>query len=145
MKNLRFVPALLVLVGLGWLCFSSHARATSNYEYKPDEFVVITNGRSPDGKYSIAAHGEGDLGYDNFHLFLMDAKAGRKIGTLAEIKDSLDTGANAFTAKWSTDSREVSITYRVDRRESATVRYRIENGRATRVSGPGKKAGLSDR
>ncbi len=138
MKPLRFVPALLVLLGLGWLCFSSQARATSNYGYKPDEFVVITGGRSPDGKYSIAAHGDGDLGYDNFHLYLMDAAAGRKIGALEEVKDPLDTGADAFTAKWSGDSRQVSITYRVDRRESVMVRYRIENGRATRISGPSK-------
>ncbi|OAI43475.1 hypothetical protein AYO41_00270 [Verrucomicrobia bacterium SCGC AG-212-E04] len=141
MKPLRFVPAILLLVGFGWLFFSSHARATSNYGYKPDEYVVITNGRSPDGKYSIAAHGEGELGYDNFHLFLMDAKAGKKIGALEEIKDSLDTGADAFIAKWAPDSRQVSITYRVDRRESVMVRYRVENGRATRISGPSKVKG----
>lgn len=138
MKPLRYVPAILLLVCLGWLFFSPQARATSNYEYKPDEYVVITNGRSPDGKYSIAAHGEGDLGYDNFHLFLMDAMAGKKLGALSEIKDPLDTGADGFTAKWSADSKQVSITYRVDRRESVMVSYRIENGRATRLSGPAK-------
>jgi hypothetical protein len=111
-------------------------RATSNYTYKPGEYVVIADGRSPDGQYSIAAHGEGDMGYDNFHIYLLDARTGKKIGALEEIKDSLDTGADAFRAEWSADSRQVSISYRVDRRVSVMVRYRIENRRAIRVSGP---------
>jgi len=138
MKLPRSPVAVLALLVSCVALFPSLANATSNYEYKPDEYVVITDGRSPDGKYSIAAHGEGDLGYDNFHLYLMDASSGKKLGALEEIKDPLDTGADAFTAKWSADSHQVSITYRVDRRESVTVRYRIENGRATRISGPGK-------
>lgn len=138
MKFSRSPFAVLTLVGFCLSLFPPFAQATSNYEYRPDEFVVITNGRSPDGKYSIAAHGEGDLGYDNFHLYLMDAPSGKKFGALTEIKDALDTGADAFTAKWSADSKMVSITYRVDRRESAMVSYRIENGRATRTSGPVK-------
>ena len=141
MKNLRSPVAALACLALGLAFVPSQARATSNYEFKPDEFVVITNGRSPDGKYSIAAHGQGDLGYDNFHLYLMDASTGRKIGALEEIKDPLDTGPDAFSAEWSADSRQVSITYRVDRREVVMVRYRIENGRATRISGPVKVTG----
>ncbi len=116
-------------------------QATSNYEYKPGEFVVIADGRAPNGQYAIAAHGDGDLGYDNFHLYLMNAQTGKAIGPLEEVKDPLDTGAEAFRAKWSADSRQVSITYRVDRRESVTVRYRIENGRAILISGPKKVAG----
>lgn len=118
------------------------ARATSNYEYKPDEYVVISDGRSPDGKYSVAAHGEGELGDENFHLYLMNAEAGKKIAALAEVTDTLDTGAEAFYAKWSDDSREVSIRYRVDRREARMVRYRIENGQAKLRSGPTKVGDL---
>jgi hypothetical protein len=110
--------------------------ATSNYQYKAGEFVVVTDGRAPNGQYSIAAHGEGDLGYDNFHLYLMDARTGKAIGPLEEVKDSLDTGAAAFRAQWSADSRQVSITYRVGRRESVTLRYRIDNGRAILIRGP---------
>ena len=121
--------------------FSRTSHATSNYEYKPDEYVVITDGRAPNGQHAIAAHGGGDLGYDNFHLYLMDAKTGKVIGPLEEVKDPLDTGADAFRAKWSADSRQVSITYRVDRRESVTVRYRIDNGRAILISGPKKVTG----
>ena len=108
-------------------------------QYKPGEYVTITNGKSPDGNYAIAAHGEGDLGDDNFHLYLMDGKTGHKIGPLEEIKDPLDTGAEAFTAKWSADSKEVAISYRVDRHEMVVIRYRIGNRRAVRLSGPTKE------
>jgi hypothetical protein len=117
---------------------SARADATSNYEYKPDEYVVINGGRSPDGKYSIAAHGKGELGDENFHLYLMDAGSGKKVAILDEVKDTLDTGADAFYAKWSTDSREVSIRYRVDRHEAQMVRYRIQEDRAHLLSGPTK-------
>jgi hypothetical protein len=120
------------------LVAAGSAFATSNYEYKPDEYVVIANGKSPNGEYSIAAHGEGEYGDENFHLYLMDAKTGKKIGPLEEVKDTLDTGADAFTAQWSADSHEVSISYRVDRHEMVTIRYSVENRRAHRVSGPTK-------
>jgi hypothetical protein len=39
--------------------------------------VTVAKGLSPHGKYAITAHGEGDLGYDNFHIFLTDAVTGR--------------------------------------------------------------------
>jgi hypothetical protein len=113
-------------------------QATSTYEYKPDEYVVIADGRSPNGQYAISAHGEGDLGDENFHLYLMNAPSGRVIGPLEEIKDTLDTGADAFRARWSPDSREVSITYRIDRHVAVMVRYRIDNGRAQLIHGPTK-------
>jgi hypothetical protein len=68
-------------ISLLWLfigCAAS-AFATSNYEYQPGEFVTIANGESPDGRYAIATHGEGDLGYDNWHVYLMDAQSGKKL------------------------------------------------------------------
>jgi hypothetical protein len=43
-KSLRFAFFVVLLLSI-------RANATSNYEYKPDEYVVITDGRSPDGKY----------------------------------------------------------------------------------------------
>ena len=116
--------------------------ATSNREYGPNEYVVIDGGLSPDGKYSIAAHGEGELGYDNFHIYLMNAITGKKIGPLEEIRETLDTGADAFYAKWSAHSTEVSIRYRIDRREALEVRYRIGKGRAYLIQGPSKSDGL---
>ena len=120
----------------------SLALATSNQEYKPNEYAVIDGGLSPDRKYSIAAHGNGELGYGNFHIYLMNAVTGKKIGPLEEIKDNLDTGADAFYAKWSSDSKEVAIRYRIDRREAVEVRYRIDKGRAYLIRGPSKSDGL---
>jgi hypothetical protein len=120
----------------GFCCLAPSAHATSNYTYKPDEYVVVNNGRSPNGQYSIATHGEGELGYDHFHVYLMDARTGKKIGPLEEIKDTLDTGADAFDAQWSADSREVSITYRIDRHVAVMIQYRVEGRRASRISGP---------
>jgi len=122
--------------GLAAIVLAPRAEATSNYEYKPNEYVVVNQGRSPDGKYSIATHGEGDDGYEHFHVYLMDAQKGTTIGPLEEIKDTLDTGADAFNARWSADSRQVAISYRVDRHAMMTIRYRIENRRAHRISGP---------
>ena len=54
------VGAALVLFSV--TLFSDSAYATSNYTYKPDEYVVIVDGRSPDGRYTIASHGDGEDG-----------------------------------------------------------------------------------
>ncbi len=56
MTTLRFfIIASLLLLG------ASLARATSNHEYGPDEYVTVRNGLSPDGKFTITTHGEGEL------------------------------------------------------------------------------------
>ena len=55
-------------------------RATWNYEYGPDEYVTVAKGISPDRKIAITAHGSGELGDENFHLYLTDAGTGKKIG-----------------------------------------------------------------
>jgi len=131
----------LILIALFAMAIAS-GFATSNRPYGPNEYVVVDGGLSPDHKYSIAAHGGGDLGYDHFHIYLMNAATGKKIGPLEEIKDTLDTGADAFYAKWSANSTEVAIRYRIDRREALEVRYRIGNGRAVLVKGPSKSDAL---
>ena len=133
--------ALLRLIVLSMAAHGS-VFATSNREYGPNEYAVINGGLSPDRKYSVAAHGEGEFGYDNFHIYLMNAATGKKVGPLEEIKETLDTGADAFYAKWSPDSREVAIRYRVDRREALEVRYSIAKGRAYLVHGPAEADGL---
>jgi regulation of enolase protein 1 (concanavalin A-like superfamily) len=114
---------------------STDAFATSNYDYGADEYVAINNGISPNRQLAITAHGEGDLGYRNFHLFLFDAITGRKIGPLEEIVGTLDTGATAFAARWAKDSSEVQIIYRVDRHVPQKVMaYRLAKGRAIPVT-----------
>jgi hypothetical protein len=112
-----------------------HAFATSNYEYGADEYVTVVSGVSRDGKFAITAHGTGYLGYDNFRLYLTDAISGKTIGPLQEIVDTRDTNADAFAAKWSPDSHEVTIVYRVGRPLKA-VTYRISHRRARCVKGP---------
>jgi hypothetical protein len=128
-RLLLFLSAILVPATV--------ALATSNYQYGPDEYVTIAKGISPNGKYAITAHGEGELGYDNFHIFLTNAVTGKKIGPLEEIVETLDTGADAFCAKWSKDSQQVVIIYRVDRHAPLkAVSYHITNGRARLIKGP---------
>ena len=107
------------------------ALATSNYDYKKDEYVTISNGVSPDRRFSIKAHGEGDLGYNNFHLYLFDETNKKRIGPLTEIADTLDTGAEAFAARWSEDSKTVMIIYRVDRHAPLkSMTYTLARNRA---------------
>ena len=135
------VRVFALLIALSAVSLAS-VYATSNHQYGPNEYAVVQGGLSPDRKYSIAAHGEGEEGYDNFHIYLMNAVTGKKIGPLEEIKETLDTGADAFYAKWSSDSTKVAIRYRVDRHESLEVRYRIEKGRAHLVKKPFKADAL---
>jgi hypothetical protein len=125
-----FVSALL-------LGTSTIALATSNYEYGPSEYVTVASGISPDGKYAVTAHGGGELGYDNFHLYLTDAISGKNIGPFEEIVDTLDTAAHAFSAKWSSNSKQVIVIYRVDRHAPLkAVSYRVARGRARCNKGP---------
>jgi hypothetical protein len=130
------IQRLLLLASI-LLAPASSLLATSNYEYGPDEYVTVTTGISPDGKLAITAHGRGELGADNFHLYLTDAISGKKIGPLEEVKETLDTGADAFAAKWSKDSQEVTIVYRVDRHAPLkAISYRIAGRRAQLIKGP---------
>ena len=97
----------------------------------------VANGISPDERYAITAHGGGQLGYDNFHLYFTDAMTGKNIGPLEEIVETLDTSANAFSAKWSSDSKQVIIIYRVDRHAPLkAVTYRVAGRRARCTKGP---------
>src|SRR4051794_8436153 len=81
--------AILALVA----ALPSLSIGTSNYEYGRDEYATIAKGISPDGRFAITAHGEGEDGYENFHLYLTDAHTGRHIGPLEEIAKILDTDA----------------------------------------------------
>lgn len=129
-------PRLFLFVSILLLPVIS-VRATSNYEFGPDEYVTITKGISPDGKIAITAHGSGELGDENFHLYLTDAGTGKKIGPLEEIKYFLDTAANRFAAQWSSDGQQVTIVWRVDRHEPLkAISYRITGRRAQKIKGP---------
>jgi hypothetical protein len=108
--------------------------ATSTYDYGADEYVTIEKGMSPNRKYAITGHSDGD----HFHIYLTDAVKGKKIGPLEEISEFLDTGPDAFCARWSKDSQEVLIVWRIDRHEPLkAISYHIANGHATVIKGPG--------
>jgi len=129
-------PRFLLFLSILLLSVIS-VRATSNYEYGPDEYVTVAKGISPDGKIAITAHGSGQLGYENFHLYLTDAGTGKKIGPLEEITEFLDTAANRFAAQWSSDGLQVTIIWRVDRHEPLkAISYRITGRRAQKIKGP---------
>jgi len=109
------------------------AKAAATYHYKADEYVQISSGLSPDGHYSIRAHGEGDSEDDNFHLYLFEVTTSKRIDPFAEEKKNIDTAADAFTAAWSPDAKFVAISYRTDTHVVKTLRYRIEDGQATLI------------
>jgi hypothetical protein len=129
-------PRLLLFASLLLLPIIS-VRATWNYQYGTDEYVTIANGISPDGKIAVTAHGSGELGDENFHLYLTDVATGKKIGPLTEITEFLDTAGPAFGAQWSTDGQQVTIVWRVDRHEPLkAISYRITGRRAQKIKGP---------
>jgi hypothetical protein len=111
---------------------SGMAWATSNHEYGSNEYDTVINGISPNGKYAVTTHGSiGNLGYDDFRVFLTDARSGKAINSLKTIADNLDTGADAFAANWSTDSKSFYVVYRISRHEPLQVgAYRIVHGHA---------------
>lgn len=129
-------PRLLLFVSILLLPVIP-VRATSNYEYGPDEYVTVMKGLSPDGKIAITAHGRGQLGDENFHLYLTDTATGKKIGPLEEITEFLDTDANKFAAQWSSDGQEVTLVWRVDRHEPLkAISYRVTGRQARKIKGP---------
>lgn len=128
-------PFKAVLLSCSLLAFAPLAQATSDYLYKSGEIVTVKHGKSPDGAYAIAS-GENDK--KEFRIYLMDAKANKKIGPLTEITDGSwqDTAPLAYHANWSADSHTVTISYRSDRRTISLIKYKIENRRATKLKGP---------
>jgi len=114
------------------------ARATSNHQYAKGEYAIIRGGLSPSKQLSLASHGEGELGDDNFHVWLMAEPAHRKIVALNDISsdNNLDTGPDAYHAFWSKDSRHVGIAFRSSRHEVTLNLYRVENRKAYEIAGP---------
>ena len=131
----RAIP--LVLAALLALAVAP-ARATLEHTYAKGEYAIIRDGLSPDGRKSLAAHGDGESGDDNFHVWLMAEPAHRKIEALDDIgsDNNLDTGADAYHAFWSKDSREVAVTFRRERHEVQLNLYSIEGRRAHLIAGP---------
>jgi hypothetical protein len=130
-RRLIFAAAFLALA-------VSPARATDNHEYAKGEYAVIRDGLAPNKRLSLAAHGEGELGDGNFHVWLMAEPAHRKLAALPDISsdNNLDTGPGSYHAQWSTDSRRVAVSFRRDRHAIQLNIYEIEGSRARLTGGP---------
>jgi hypothetical protein len=114
------------------------ARATSNHQYAKDEYGIIRDGLAPGKQLSLASHGEGDLGDQDFHVWLMAEPAHRRVAKLDAISgdNNLDTDPAAYHAFWSKDSRHVGVAFRSSRHEITLNLYRIEDRRAHLIAGP---------
>jgi hypothetical protein len=132
MQRLTLTTILVALIVLS----AVPTRATDNYGYGKDEYAIIRDGLAPDKSKSLAAHGDGDLGNDKFHVWLMAEPAHRRIAALIGPENILDTGPGAYYAFWSADSRHVAVTYRSDRHVVELSLYRIISRRAHLISGP---------
>lgn len=132
--RIRFPKLLAIAVCLVF----APAHATSNHHYGKNEYAVIRHGLAPDKQTSLASHGAGELGDDDFHVWLMSEPAHRKIAALDNISadNNLDTDADAYHAFWSQDSRHVGVAFRSDRHEVTLNLYRVENRRAHLMTGP---------
>lgn len=128
-----YLQLLAVLVAAALT--DSPARATSVYEYAKGEYAVIDGGTAPNKQLSLAAHGQGEFGSDDFHVYLMAEPAHRKIRTLDGIINNLDSGPTAFHAEWAPDSRHVAVAYRIERHVTINLLYRIERDRAIGIDG----------
>jgi hypothetical protein len=114
------------------------SRATDSHKYGATEYAVIHDGLAPNKTRSLAAHGEGDDGSDNFHIWLMAEPAHRKIVSLGGIGSDniLDSGPDAFSAFWATDSNHVAVTFRSDRHIAELELYSVDGKSAHAVAGP---------
>ena len=128
----------LTICALAFLaCRLEPASATSVYTYGKNEYRIVRDGLAPNKRLSIAAHGEGEDAEDDFHLYLMAEPAHGKIAPLEEIgPELLDTGADAYRATWSSDSRHFAVHYRVSRHIGALKLYGIEHDHAYEVTVP---------
>jgi hypothetical protein len=119
-------PLLATSAALILTCIGLPVRATSVYDYKPKEYVIVDSGLAPNKHLSIAANG-----YGSFHVYLMAEPAHKPIAALASIDNDaiLDTGPSAYHAVWSPDSRYVAVHFRSDRHVLMMLLYEISGGR----------------
>jgi hypothetical protein len=128
--RLALLAAALTLAAL------SPAHATAEHHYGKREYAVIKDGRAPNGRLAIAAHGAGEFGNDDFHLYLMAGP--RRLAALGNVSsdNNLDTAPAAYFAAWSPDSRYVAVSFRSERHIVTLNLYVIEGSRARLIAVP---------
>ncbi|SRR5579871_2736382 len=135
-KTMR--PCIVISAAMLVALAALPSRATSNHEYRQDEYAIIREGLAPDKKLSLASHGEGELGDDDFHVWLMSEPSHRKLMALPDIgaANNLDTAPDAYHAHWSEDARHVAVVFRTSRHELALNLYRVDGRRARPLRAP---------
>ena len=128
-----FLRRALLALALTLSVFSP-AHATAEHDYAKGEYAIIDGGQAPSGKLSVAAHGSGEGGRDNFHVYLMAEPGHRRLAALDDISsdNNLDTAPGAYRAAWSPDSRYVAVSFRSERHILTLNIYAIE-GRSARL------------
>ena len=83
-------------------CGAVPVHATGSHDYGKGEYGVIRDGLAPNKRLSLAAHGDGEGGTGNFHVWLMAEPAHRRIAALPGIgsENNLDTGPDSYRAAW---------------------------------------------
>ena len=127
--KLRVGLLLLLLVS------ARPALGTDNYSYKSGEYAIVSGGRSPNGHWSISAHGDGEYGDDNFDLYLMREPAHEKVMRLG-IVESLDTGPLSIVGIWAADSTHVAVLNRTDRHVLDLCLFHIAKNKAQPIKVP---------
>lgn len=136
-----------VLLALVFLLAAAPALATAEHQYAKGEYAVIQGGRAPNGKLSVAAHGAGEFGNDDFHVYLMAEPGHRRLAVLANISqdNNLDTAPDAYDASWSPDSRYLAVSFRSERHIMTLNLYAIDGGRARLIEVPDLLARITGR
>lgn len=131
--SLRAILALILT-----LAATLPAFATAEHRYGKNEYAIIQGGRAPNGKLSIAAHGSGETGSENFRIHLMAEPGHRRLMTLDNVNDDniLDSAPDAFHAAWSSDSRYVAVSFRSERHIVTLNLYAIDGNRAKPIDAP---------
>jgi hypothetical protein len=132
MPHRRAVLALLFTFA------ASPVFATAEHKYGKGEYAIILGGKAPNGKLSVAAHGEGDTGSDKFHVYLMAEPGHRKLMTLDNVSEDniLDSAPDAFHAAWSADSRYLAVSFRSERHIVTLNIYAVDGAKAKLLEGP---------
>jgi len=134
----KTLTALLLLTATVWVEAGEPAQATSIHRYKHSEYAIVQDGMAPDKRFSVASHGGGDEGYDNFHLYLMREPAHKKLAIFDSITGDavLDTGPDGYRAVWSPDSRYVAVYYRLSHQVLTMLLYEMSARRPIELSAP---------
>lgn len=109
--------------------------ATDNCSYKADEYAIISGGRSPDSRWSVAAHGDGPYGYEGFDLYLTREPSHEKLAPL-RTRDYLDTGPLSIVALWAPDSTHVAVLNRSARHVLDLRLFAVADGKVQSIKVP---------